>query len=80
MIPEVRFTSKDKFLRSTTHFGSDEQESWLRQNVPTGGGGGGLTLPTRGPKYGFQGTIIARNLRQNGFSPSSGGSMFRRGL
>ena len=34
---------------------------------------GGLTLPTRGLKYGFQGTINTKNLRQNRFSPSDGG-------
>ena len=34
---------------------------------------GGLTLPTRGLKYGFQGTINAKNLPQNHFSPSDGG-------
>ena len=28
---------------------------------------GGLTLPTRGLKYGFQGTINAKNLRKNRF-------------
>ena len=33
----------------------------------------GLILPTRGLKYGFQGTIKARNLRKNRFSPSDGG-------
>ena len=33
----------------------------------------GLTLPTRGLKYGFQGTIIAKNLRKNCFSPYDGG-------
>ena len=30
----------------------------------------GLTLPMRGLKYGFQGTINAKNLRINSFSPS----------
>ena len=34
---------------------------------------GGLTLPTRGLKYGFQGTINAKNFRKNRFSPSDGG-------
>ena len=34
---------------------------------------GGLTLPTRGTKYGFQGTVNAKNLRQTSFSPSDGG-------
>ena len=33
----------------------------------------GLTLPTRGLKYGFQGTINAKNLRKTGDSPSYGG-------
>ena len=33
----------------------------------------GLTFPTRGLKYGFQGAINAKNLRQNRFSPSNGG-------
>ena len=42
---------------------------------------GGLTLPTRGLKYGFQSTINAKYLRKNRFSPSDGGtSMLRRGL
>ena len=34
---------------------------------------GGLTLPTRGLEYGFQGTINAKNLRKNRFLPSGGG-------
>ena len=34
---------------------------------------GGLTLPTRGQKYGFQDTINAKNLRKNCASPSDGG-------
>ena len=34
---------------------------------------GGLTLLTRGLKYGFQGTIDAKNLRKYRFSPSDGG-------
>ena len=33
---------------------------------------GGLTLPKRGLKYGFYGTINAKNLRKNRFSPSDG--------
>ena len=33
----------------------------------------GLTLPTRGLKYGLQGIVNAKNLRQNTFSPSDGG-------
>ena len=33
----------------------------------------GLTLPTRRLKYGFQGTINAKHLRKNRFSPSDGG-------
>ena len=39
------------------------------RNFPTGV----LTLPTRGLKYGFQGIVNAKNLRQNSFSPSDGG-------
>ena len=39
------------------------------RNFPTGG----LTLPTRGLKYGFQGTINAKNLRKSHVSPSDGG-------
>ena len=39
------------------------------RNFPTGG----LTLPTKGLKYGFQGIVNAKNLRQNSFSPSDGG-------
>ena len=34
---------------------------------------GGLTLLTRELKYGFQGTIDAKNLRKYRFSPSDGG-------
>ena len=34
---------------------------------------GGLTLPMRGLKYGFQGTINAKNIRKNRFSSSEGG-------
>ena len=38
----------------------------------------GLTRPRRGVKYGLQGTINAKNLRKNNFSPSDeGASMFR---
>ena len=33
----------------------------------------GLTLPTRGLRYGFQGIVNAKNLRENSFSPSDGG-------
>ena len=33
----------------------------------------GLTLPTRGLKSGFQGTINAKNIRKNRVSPSDGG-------
>ena len=33
---------------------------------------GGLTLPTRGLKHGFQGTINAKNLRKNRLSLSDG--------
>ena len=46
------------------------------RNFPTGG----LTLPTKGLKYGFQVIVNAKNLRQNSFSPSNeGASMFRQG-
>ena len=42
---------------------------------------GGLTLPTRGLKYGFQGTINAKNLRKKLlFTFRWGASMLRRGL
>ena len=40
---------------------------------------GGLTLPMRGLKYGFQGTISAQNLRKNRFHLPTGASMLRRG-
>ena len=33
----------------------------------------GAESSDRGLKYGFQGTTNAKNLRQNGFSPSDGG-------
>ena len=33
----------------------------------------GLTLPTKGLKYGLQGIVNAKNLRQNTFSPSDVG-------
>ena len=33
----------------------------------------GLTLPTRGLKYGFQGTINAKNIRKSHCSPSNWG-------
>ena len=39
------------------------------RNFPTEG----LTPPTRGLKYGFQGTINAKNLQKNRLSPSDGG-------
>ena len=45
-----------------------ERQGW-RQEFSDGG----LTLPTRGLKCGFQGTINAKNLRKNRFSPSDGG-------
>ena len=34
---------------------------------------GGLSLPTRGLKYGFQGTINAKNLRKVAFHLPTGG-------
>ena len=46
------------------------------RNFPTGG----LTLQTRGLKYGFQGTINARNLRKIAFHFPTGASMLRWGL
>ena len=33
---------------------------------------GGLSRPTKGLKYGFQGTINAKNLQKNRFPPSDG--------
>ena len=39
------------------------------RNFPTGE----LTLPTRGLKYGFQGTINAKNLRKIAFHLPKGG-------
>ena len=36
---------------------------------------GGLTLPARGLKYGFQGILNAKNLRKNRLSPSDGGAI-----
>ena len=41
------------------------------RNFPTGG----LTLPTRGLKYGFQGTINAKNLPKIAFRLPTGASM-----
>ena len=41
---------------------------------------GARNFPTRGLKYGFQGTISTKDLRNNRFSPSDvGASMLRRG-
>ena len=40
---------------------------------------GGLNLTTMGLKYSFHGTINAKNLRKNRFSPSDGASMLRGG-
>ena len=40
------------------------------RNFPTGAES---SVPTRGLKNGFQGTINAKNLRENHFSPSDGG-------
>ena len=40
---------------------------------------GGLILPTRGLKYGFQGTINAKNLRKIAFHLPTGASMLRPG-
>ena len=48
--------------------GATPRQGW-RQDFSDGG----LTLPTRGLKYGFQGTINAKNLRKNCVSPSDGG-------
>ena len=45
------------------------------RNFPTRG----LNLPTKGLKYGFQGIVNAKNLRQTSFSSSEGASMFRQG-
>ena len=39
---------------------------------------GGLTLPTRGLKYGFQGNIDAKNLRKIAIHLPTGASMLRR--
>ena len=44
------------------------QQGWRREFSD-----GGLNLLMRGLKYGFQGTINAKNLRKNRFSPSDGG-------
>ena len=38
-----------------------------------------LTLPTRGLKYGFQGTIYAKNLQKFAFRLTTGASKLRRG-
>ena len=47
------------------------------RNFPTGG----LTIPTRGLKYGFQSIVNAKHLRQTSFSPSDGGlTCSERGL
>ena len=40
----------------------------------------GLTLPTRGLKYGFLGTVNAKNLRKIAFHLPTGASMLRGGL
>ena len=45
---------------------SDNKSRGGARNFPTGG----LTLPTRGLKYGFQGNVNAESFRQNSFSPS----------
>ena len=54
-----------------------QQESFLMFNMARGGARnfpmGGLTLPTLGLKYGFQGTINAKNLQENCVTPSDGG-------
>ena len=46
------------------------------RNFPTGG----LTLPTRWIKFGFQDAINAKNIRTNRFSPSNGGLACSGGL
>ena len=49
-------------------------EGWQSGCSPSfGHRGGARNFPTRGLKYGFQGTIIAKNLRKNRFSPPDGG-------
>ena len=45
------------------------------RNFPTGG----LNLPTRGLKYGFQGIVIPKYLQQIFFHLPTGASMFRQG-
>ena len=45
------------------------------RNFPTGG----LNLPTRGLKYGFQGILNAKSLRQVVFHLPTGATMFRQG-
>ena len=50
-----------------------DKKEVLSSRVAPGISRWGLTLPTRGLKYGFQGTIDAKNLRQNRFSASDGG-------
>ena len=50
------------------YYGGRREQGW-RQEFSDGG----LTLPMRGLKYGFQGTINAKNLRKNRFLPSDGG-------
>ena len=55
-------------------------DGWLHirgdaRNFPTGG----LILPTRELKHGFQGTINAKTLRKVAFQLPKGGSILRRG-
>ena len=64
------------FYLIITYLEAREAGQGWRQDFLTGG----LTLPTRGLKYGFQGALNAKNLRKNRFSFSDGGgSMLRLG-
>ena len=63
-----------KYSRASTYKGHSENKGGAR-SFPTG-----LTFPTRGLKYGFQGVINVKNLRQNSLLSSKGGAcIFQRG-
>ena len=58
-----------------TSYGNIPYQGWRQEFSDRG-----MTLPTRGLKYDFQGIVNAKSLRQNSFSPSDRGlECFDRG-
>ena len=64
--------SSQKMFRVAYGCGTSNSTTFC-SGVAPGVSDGGLTLPTKRLKYCFQGTINAKNLRENRFSSSDGG-------